>query len=858
MKTIMIFIMIMGSVLLLATDVSGTQSGTWTADNNPYNVISDITIPEGASLIINPGVEVNVSGNVQILVEGHITAIGTENDSIYFVGESRWKGIKFTSTTETSTLSFCKIENIEDGVRTVNSPVDVYYCHINDALNYCINIFGINGPAETNIKHTKVSGAIKSGINISQNSNVTIEYCDIFNNGLGAQYYGAIHLSNQSANGENNPVIQYNRIHHNLKQGINGWDLTSNSRINPIVRHNIIENNLTGLNLRQVSGLFEYNIIRNNFISGNADSGAGFMIAGASSSPIIRHNEITGNFTAFYIGEGATPILGDLSSDDSETGHNIIQNNIDESNISHSVFIYSGSGNVMAQNNIWDSEDPDEIAATIHDQNDDPSLGLVTFLPVYAQATISGNISHDGDFDFEHVLIFLYDYVTDDMVEFYEVDGLGDYQITVNPGKYWVYAGGIIDEDFDPNENNDPDIKAAGVHVFNMLPKAVIVDAENPAENIDIEMSDLNRYMKIAIIDSFEHQGDTIYTMGLFEHIDEFNVMLLKIENDFVKIVGYKYFDSETDNWANNFSETWTLLKTNNLAVGDMWGMEEDGLIGFYAGSVPTPINLNGQNIYPRRFMYFDNDADEYELFGMTQYYQEEIGIVAYREFSSATQSLKTEYILYDYDISNGGEGLFPIAVGNMWVLEKSEPAMHPTNLIAIERDGSYLLWEPAPGEDWVGYNVYRDNALYAQSNSSFFYELEDEGWGAHNWYVTAFNNNTESEPSNIYDPLGVDTPIFAIGKSRINHYPNPINNQSKSLVSFNIELAEDSDVEINVYNIKGQKVTNITRTKLNKGEHTIKWSVQNKDQKPLSNGIYFYQLKTKSGSITNKMLIIK
>ena len=91
MKTIMIFIMIMGSVLLLATDVSGTQSGTWTADNNPYNVISDITIPEGASLIINPGVEVNVSGNVQILVEGHITAIGTENDSIYFVGESRWK-----------------------------------------------------------------------------------------------------------------------------------------------------------------------------------------------------------------------------------------------------------------------------------------------------------------------------------------------------------------------------------------------------------------------------------------------------------------------------------------------------------------------------------------------------------------------------------------------------------------------------------------------------------------------------------------------------------------------------------------------------------------------------------------------
>ena len=56
---------------------------------------------------------------------------------------------------------------------------------------------------------------------------------------------------------------------------------------------------------------------------------------------------------------------------------------------------------------------------------------------------------------------------------------------------------------------------------------------------------------------------------------------------------------------------------------------------------------------------------------------------------------------------------------------------------------------------------MYRDNALYAQSNSSFFYELEDEGWGAHNWYVTTFNNNTESEPSNIYDPLVLIHPFL-------------------------------------------------------------------------------------------------
>ena len=103
---------------------------------------------------------------------------------------------------------------------------------------------------------------------------------------------------------------------------------------------------------------------------------------------------------------------------------------------------------------------------------------------------------------------------------------------------------------------------------------------------------------------------------------------------------------------ANNFSETWTLLKTNNLAVGDMWGMEEDGLIGFYAGSVPTPIILMGK-IYILVDLCILTMTQMNMSFWNDSVLSEEIGI-AYREFSSATQSLKTEYILYDYDISNG------------------------------------------------------------------------------------------------------------------------------------------------------------------------------------------------------------
>lgn len=862
MRASIALLLIISSAMLVAIDVAGTQSGTWTIANSPYNVTGDITVPQGSSLIIEPGVVVNVGSNFQITAQGHISAVGTENDTIYFTSDSRWKGFRLESTTVTSVFNHCKIEKVQDGIRPINSPVDVINSHINDASNHCIDVYGINGPAVTNIKYSKISGATKAGISISQNSNVTIEYCDIYNNGLGTQYYGGIHLQNQSASGECDPLIQYNRIHNNLKQGINGWDVTSNSRINPIVKHNIIESNLTGLNLRHVSGLFENNQVINNFIVGNANSGAGFMIAGASASPIIRNNEVTGNYTAFYIGEGATPVLGDINSGDPLTGRNIIQNNIDESNTSHSVYIYSGNGNVMAQNNIWDSTDPDEIAASIYDQNDNPSLGLVTFLPVFSESTINGNIAYNGTLDFAYTYILLYDYVTESYVDMQQVDGLGNYEISVEPGKYWVFAIGTNEANFDSFNIDDPSVLVAGVFSLDLLPAAVIVNDDTSAESVSIEMYDLKDDLVISLLESISYQGDTAYTLGIFKDHLVNELMIIRQDGDFIKVIGNKSFDAETDEWVYNFGSNWSLIKTDNFTVGEMWGIDDGGLVGMYTGEIPTPIIINGESIEPHRFLFFegnasDNDDSENELFGMTQYYQDGIGIVSFREFDTETNSLKDNHVLYSYDISHGGDGIFPIAVGNIWKLEKTEAPNNPTNLIAINLDELYLLWEPAFGADWSGYNVYRDNQLYDQSISSFFYQPEDIDINSHSWYVTAFNENSESEPSNIYHPLSTEIPNIVLGKVGINHYPNPIDYQKKTIMSFNIELPDESNIELNIYNIKGQKVANVAKTKLSKGNHKIRWNALNQDQKRLASGVYFYQLKTKTTSISRKMLIL-
>jgi len=66
MRYFVLFGLLLLSVMLLATDVSGSQSGTWSVANSPYNVVADISIPAGQVLTIEPGVLINVNGLFQI------------------------------------------------------------------------------------------------------------------------------------------------------------------------------------------------------------------------------------------------------------------------------------------------------------------------------------------------------------------------------------------------------------------------------------------------------------------------------------------------------------------------------------------------------------------------------------------------------------------------------------------------------------------------------------------------------------------------------------------------------------------------------------------------------------------------
>ena len=206
-------------------------SGTWSIDNSPYTIIGKAIISSGATLVIEPEVEIKFkTGSINstsstyfdkgmLEVNGKLNAVGTSNSPILFTrngNEGVWGMIYFSSSSNPeSSLKYCNIDYAD-------------YLYTNDYF------FG--------------GASFNSGT-------ATIENCDISNCYLG------LDISYNSS-----PLVRNNIIHNNFDGGVLCWS-SSNTKI--------VNNSL-------------YN---NGYISGDVYGGIGIRCY--NSSPAITNNTIT-------------------------------------------------------------------------------------------------------------------------------------------------------------------------------------------------------------------------------------------------------------------------------------------------------------------------------------------------------------------------------------------------------------------------------------------------------------------------------------------------------------------------------------------------------------------------------------
>ncbi|MDO9577126.1 MAG: T9SS type A sorting domain-containing protein [Candidatus Cloacimonadales bacterium] len=86
-------------------------------------------------------------------------------------------------------------------------------------------------------------------------------------------------------------------------------------------------------------------------------------------------------------------------------------------------------------------------------------------------------------------------------------------------------------------------------------------------------------------------------------------------------------------------------------------------------------------------------------------------------------------------------------------------------------------------------------------------------------------------------------------------NYPNPFNPVTN--IAYNIQQA--GDVTIEVFNVKGQKVTTLVDGYQTAGDHMATWNGKDVNNSSVSSGVYFYKMKTGGRyTSTKKMILLK
>ncbi|MFO7660668.1 MAG: carboxypeptidase regulatory-like domain-containing protein [Candidatus Cloacimonadaceae bacterium] len=84
--------------------------------------------------------------------------------------------------------------------------------------------------------------------------------------------------------------------------------------------------------------------------------------------------------------------------------------------------------------------------------------------------------------------------------------------------------------------------------------------------------------------------------------------------------------------------------------------------------------------------------------------------------------------------------------------------------------------------------------------------------------------------------------------------YPNPVRNQT----TISYEVKDPVRTSIEIYNIKGQKVTILTDNLLKSGRHSLVWNGSDSNGKAVSNGVYYYKMTAGRFTSTRKMILLK
>jgi len=196
------------------TSGSLTHNETW----GGYNTITGtVTVPASIVLRILPGSTIRFNSNSSLVVNGTLTAVGTESQPIAFnfvsPNSTQHNGLQLSSTSGSSTLSYCQVFHADRGIYENGVSVSV----TNSAIDTCTNgIFLYN--SAPNINSCSIHDNTNAGVYTISSSNPILEGNTIQNN-----YYGIYCTTNSNPKLGNGTTHGANYLTNNMN-GVFCWN----------------------------------------------------------------------------------------------------------------------------------------------------------------------------------------------------------------------------------------------------------------------------------------------------------------------------------------------------------------------------------------------------------------------------------------------------------------------------------------------------------------------------------------------------------------------------------------------------------------------------------------------------------
>jgi hypothetical protein len=95
---------------------------------------------------------------------------------------------------------------------------------------------------------------------------------------------------------------------------------------------------------------------------------------------------------------------------------------------------------------------------------------------------------------------------------------------------------------------------------------------------------------------------------------------------------------------------------------------------------------------------------------------------------------------------------------------------------------------------------------------------------------------------------------IIPVAYTLHQNYPNPFN----PITSLRYDLPEQAQVTLTIYDLIGRKVTQLVNTTQEPGFKSVRWDATDRHGKPVSAGVYLYQIRAGEFVQTRKMVLLK